>query len=198
MKLFFFFLTFLALGTTGAHAAQTETNSGFKDTYISAGYVFGTTTLKDNNVKAELYEPSFNIGIGSSIAATDSEIGTLRLAADWTYRSIEFEIGGEKFDILFNTFGANAYYDFKTNTIVTPYLHTMLGATYTSMSVANQDKSKIKLAWGVGLGLSFKINEKTAIDLGYKYGENFGKMSMFGAKGELEHSDFLLNLRLHF
>lgn len=180
-------------GVTASHAAV----DGLKDSYVSVGYVFGTTQLKQRGGKTDVYEPAANLGIGTSIEATDSDLGILRLSADWTYHSLEYKdqaLGD--FDVLINNFGANAYFDFKTGTIVTPYVNVMAGLTYAHLDLGpGFDKRKINLSYGMGFGVSFKINDKTDIDLGYKYGEMLNKVGGFKIKNT---ADILLNLRLHF
>ncbi|MBR1777140.1 MAG: porin family protein [Alphaproteobacteria bacterium] len=165
--------------------------------YVSVGYVFGKTQLKQDGGKTNVYEPAANLAIGTSIAATESDLGILRVSADWTYRSLEYkdQLLGD-FDVLINTFGANAYYDFKTGTIVTPYVNAMLGLTYAHLDLGpGFDKRKINLAYNMGFGVAFKINDKTDIDLGYKYGEMLNKVGGFKIKNT---ADVFLGLRLHF
>jgi len=185
-------LAMILAGTTTAFAEV----EGLKDSYVSVGYVFGKTQLKQRGGKMDVYEPSFNLGIGTSIAATDSDVGVLRLSADWTYRSLESnDHAGDDIDVLINTFGANAYFDFKTGTIITPYVNAMVGLTYAHLDFgAGFDKRKTNLSYGMGLGVAFKINDKTGIDLGYKYSEMMNKVGGF----KIKHNDALLSLRLHF
>lgn len=193
MKNFLFAFLFLILsGATEAQAAV----DGLSNPYVAVGYVFGNTQAKQNGDKLDVYEPSFNLGIGTSLTATDNDAGVLRVSADWTYRSIEVNDHAElKTDVLINTFGANAYFDFKTGTIITPYVNAMLGLTYAHLDFGPDfDKRKINLAYGLGLGTAIKINDKTDIDLGYKYGEMMNKVGGF----KIKHSDVLLGLRLHF
>lgn len=185
-------LALLLLGTTTGHAEV----DGLKDSYVSIGYIFGNAEFKQDGGKTDFYEPSFNLGLGTTLTATESDIGSLRVAVDWTYRGFEEDNNaGFKTDILINTFGANAYFDFKTGTALTPYVNGMLGITYAHLDFGpGFDKSKATLSYGVGLGAAVQINQKTDIDLGYKYGKMMNKVG--GVK--IENSDVILSLRLHF
>ncbi|MCQ2966379.1 MAG: outer membrane beta-barrel protein [Alphaproteobacteria bacterium] len=194
MKKIFMAALALFLSTQFANAKDNSTKetSNFDDRYVSIGYVFGNTQFKDED-KIKFYEPSFNLAIGASLPATESNVGKLRVAADWTYRS--FEAKDLDIDVLLNTLAANAYYDFNTGTKLTPYVNAMLGFTYAHLDLGEgADKRKVNFAYGIGVGAFFKINEKTDIDLEYRYSEMAGKINHFKIKNE----DVLLSLHLHY
>ncbi len=67
----------------------------------------------------------------------------------------------------------NAYYDINTNSAFTPYVGAGIGfakvkAKLTS-SVMNTNADSTKMAWQVGAGVAYALNDNVAIDLGYRY-----------------------------
>ncbi|MCQ2914762.1 MAG: opacity family porin [Alphaproteobacteria bacterium] len=193
-KIFIAFIAlFLSTQIANAKDYSMKETSNFEGRYFSMGYVFGKTIAKEDGDKNTVYEPSFKLAVGTSLSSSESDLGKLRVAADWTYRS--FEMKEFDIDVLLNTFGANAYYDFNTGTNFTPYVNAMFGVSYAHLKLGDDEsKTKINFAYGVGLGISYKINDKTDIDFGYRYSEMAGKVAGF----EISNKDVLLSLRLQF
>lgn len=77
-----------------------------------------------------------------------------------------------------NTLMANVYYDFNTNTRLTPYVTAGLGFAFIDTDVSGNflgthigggDGSDTNFAWSLGLGLGFDITDNLTIDAGYKF-----------------------------
>ncbi|EKT62281.1 outer membrane protein [Providencia burhodogranariea] len=80
-----------------------------------------------------------------------------------------------------NTLMVNTYYDMPVNEYVSPYIMAGVGAAFLKNSanmqsnVAGQDiqshstSNKTNLAWALGTGVSWKVNENISIETGYTY-----------------------------
>jgi opacity protein-like surface antigen len=91
---------------------------------------------------------------------------------------------------------ANVYYDFHNESKFTPYIAAGFGLANTKLETefsfgtsgmeafAKQDKTVQNFAWQAGVGVSYAINDKVSLDLGYSYSD-FGKVkdnSAFGVR----------------
>ena len=96
---------------------------------------------------------------------------------------------GEKFDIKLKnqTLLFNAYYDFNTNTALTPYVGAGLGVARLKGTMnwveelddgcsVGSGKSRTNFAWQIGAGIAYNLNQNVAADLGYRY-IDYGKLS---------------------
>ena len=72
----------------------------------------------------------------------------------------------------------NAYYDINTGTKFTPYVGAGLGVamlkasergTYSDQKSANASDSRKTLAWQIGAGVSYSLNNQFNVDFGYRY-----------------------------
>ncbi|MBQ1330790.1 MAG: porin family protein [Desulfovibrio sp.] len=85
---------------------------------------------------------------------------------------------------------ANVYYDFHNSSAFTPYVGAGLGFAFNYLgvdvhdrngnSIASQDERQTNLAWNVGLGAAYQINDNMAIDAGYRY-VDFGYTEVEGS-----------------
>lgn len=89
----------------------------------------------------------------------------------------------------------NGYYDFKNNSIFTPYVTAGFGISRNVAKNALVDLTPVdaiykgistnNFAWNAGLGTKLKLNNKFDLDLGYKY-VSMGKIKIgLGNGGEL-------------
>lgn len=82
----------------------------------------------------------------------------------------------QKYDI--QTLMVNAYYDFNTNTIVTPYVGGGIGLAFVDgkasgslddVGVSLNKDSTTNFAWNIGAGVGFDVTDSATIDLGYRF-----------------------------
>lgn len=115
----------------------------------------------------------------------------------------------------------NAYWDIKNSTRWTPYLSAGLGMGFLSMKAGNHLYNaagaqigalstgygdRTRFAWNVGAGVAFTVNERLALDLGYRYadyGRAKSETASTGAYTLMSRSDvtmhqFLLSARISF
>ena len=115
----------------------------------------------------------------------------------------------------------NAYWDIKNSTRWTPYLSAGLGMGFLSMKSGNRlydaagnpilalgtgSNNRTRFAWNAGAGVAFAVNERLALDLGYRYAD-YGRARSDTAFTDTytlaSHSDvtmhqFLLSARISF
>lgn len=125
-----------------------------------------------------------------------------------------------KTSIRLQTAMLNAWYDIPTGTALTPYLGGGLGVAFirhkstaterpgtADEEVINNSKNFSNFAWSLGGGVAYNINDKWALDLGYRYidaGDH--KMHYKGEEGsifytkidKIESHDVMLGLRYSF
>lgn len=86
----------------------------------------------------------------------------------------------QKFEVKAHSLMGNVFYDFNTNSAFTPYIGGGLGLAYlktdykTSMSnggsgSASMSNKDWNLAWNVGGGFAYYLNDGLALDVGYRY-----------------------------
>lgn len=75
----------------------------------------------------------------------------------------------------------NAYYDFYTKTPFTPYISAGLGGARLKLGTQDQAIHQTELAWQLGFGVSYEINDHFAADLGYRY-IDYGSFSDYFVK----------------
>ncbi len=72
----------------------------------------------------------------------------------------------------------NCYYDFHTETLVTPYLGGGIGmamlalegeSTSSGVTSSFEKKSETNFTWNIGFGVSYEISETVKLDLAYRY-----------------------------
>lgn len=87
----------------------------------------------------------------------------------------------QEYEVKAHSLMANVFYDFNTNSTLTPYIGGGLGVGYldtkfrTGMSMngrsgsARLSNTDWNLAWNLGGGLAWYVSDSVAIDLGYRY-----------------------------
>lgn len=146
---------------------------------------------------------SFNPAVGAKFAFDDVNFATFRLEAEYSMNSNakkDISVAASELlpeNIYFNgtarTYAvmANAYIDFKTGTIVTPFI--MAGIGYSNINLEGSVRlydmmeyeevlytsdawRQSNLAWSVGGGLSFAATDHLNIDVEYRY-VDYGKIA---------------------
>lgn len=113
-----------------------------------------------------------------------------------------------------STLFANAFWDFHNDTAFTPYIGAGIGMAfnYTGYEVTlrngdtySADDRFTNLAWNVGAGFSYDINEMISFDASYRFvglGYNEISKTVNGVKTEIANepynNEFMLGLRVNF
>lgn len=134
--------------------------------------------------------------------------------ADGTVKGFD----AEKIKVSHDSVMINAYYDFDTNTKFTPYVSGGIGVARlkangkvanvehgatTTYEIDGLSRSKNNLAWNLGAGVGYQVNENVVVDAGYRYVDN-GSISVWSLDGaskmktESKSHEFLLGVRYEF
>jgi len=120
--------------------------------------------------------------------------------------------GTQKFEALFNvqTLQANLYWDIDISASVKPFVGIGLGASslYASYKARDYegnshsyDDTTMGLAWNIGAGLGYEINETVTADLAYRFaGFGHAEAQTGGSttRNYMTAHEFILGLRLNF
>lgn len=184
-------------------------------------------TIEDielNNLELSDDEKDSTFALGFAIGRDLSEDIDLdiRVELEYMYRT-DFEwndsgsVGANNWDasvdVNAQTVFFNAYYDFKNETDLTPYVGFGLGASWLDAEVSGQinyegatysdgyDNTETNFAWNVAAGCSYAINEDWAIDAMYRYvdlGEASVGVNGYEVQGDATAHEFLLGVRYMF
>ena len=171
---------------------------------------------------------AFGLSVGSDLGYS-SDL-PVRVEGEYVYRGkAEFSKGpasvawvdgsvrtaSHSFEVTAHSLMVNAFYDFNTASSFTPYVGAGLGGAYLNTdyktSIINGgaasigvSKSSWNLAWNVGGGVAYHLNENAALDFGYRYVDlgkaetgSINALSMSGSS-ELDYTahEFSIGLRL--
>lgn len=208
-KLFLLLTAFAVFYPLGAKAKDF-------DPYVSAKGV-----VTDLSASLDGYDVDYeNLGLNVALGTKVNE--NMRVEFEIAYRdedsvneSYVYETGGFLYggqdDISLSTMSymINGYYDFYNQSSLTPYVGLGLGLAEVKyenewwedspMGILSGKwkASKTKMVWNVAAGLSYKINEKTNLDLGYRY-VDYGSFSKEESKFETKANEFSLGVRFAF
>lgn len=186
-----------------------------------APYVSVKGVVTDLSASLDGYDIDYeNLGLNVALGTKVNE--NMRVEFEIAYRdedsvneSYVYETGGFLYggqdDISLSTMSymINGYYDFYNQSSLTPYVGLGLGLAEVKyenewwedspMGILSGKwkASKTKFVWNVAAGLSYKINEKTSLDLGYRY-VDYGSFSKEGSKFETKANEFSLGVRFAF
>jgi len=115
---------------------------------------FSAKSLK--SIKSKV-SPSYNVGVGYKFD------DNLRADANLKLLKSKMKTGEAKHKVAF----VNGYYDFKNESIFTPYVTAGLGMTHnTSKTLAHKHN---QFAWNAGLGSKINMSKNVDLDVAYKY-----------------------------
>ena len=186
-----------------------------------APYVSVKGVVTDLSASLDGYDIDYeNLGLNVALGTKVNE--NMRVEFEIAYRdedtadeSYAYETGGFLYggqdDISLSTMSymINGYYDFYNQSSLTPYVGLGLGLAEVKyenewwedspMGILSGKwkASKTKFVWNVAAGLSYKINEKTSLDLGYRY-VDYGSFSKEESKFETKANEFSLGVRFAF
>jgi opacity protein-like surface antigen len=117
------------------------------------------TDIDAGNVHADV---SFDNGFAGGLAV-GYDFGPARLEVEGGYRNSNIENSDE--DLTIKSLMLNAYADFKTGGVATPYLGAGIG--YAQVEVDDEDDDVV--AGQLGAGVLFALSPSVAVDLGYRF-----------------------------
>ncbi len=148
----------------------------------------------------------------------------LRAEIEYFYRT-RFDYSQRTNDNLFDasqelktqTLMAQIFYDFKNNTSLTPYVFAGVGVAYHKAEASAQQilgpfrykgsNDSTEFAWNIGVGTSYEVNDRIAIDFMYRY-LSLGEVEWennrtdggdpAGGTGEMIANEFLFAVRYSF
>jgi opacity protein-like surface antigen len=124
----------------------------------------GVVTTHDNDIDYGTASStvSFDNGYGAG-AAIGYDFGPSRLEIEGSYREADADDADEDLEVM--TLLVNAYADFKTGGMVTPYLGAGVG--YAEVEAGDYDDEVF--AGQLAAGMLFALSPKVAVDLGYRF-----------------------------
>lgn len=171
---------------------------------------------------------AFGLAVGTDLGYSSD--WPVRVEGEYVYRNkAEFSKGpssvtwvdgsartaSHSFEVTAHSLMVNAFYDINTASSLTPYIGAGLGGAYlktdyrTSISNGGNasigvSKSNWGLAWNVGGGVAYHLNENAALDFGYRYVDlgtaETGSINALGMTGssEVDYTahEFSIGLRL--
>ena len=163
----------LALGSAAPAAAQ-DLSSFYVTPKIMTSYQ--KAEMKDGSERSSVFGLGFALGTDLSYSTSLP----IRAELEYLYHGNESFSGSSNginytHDISAHSILANAFFDFQTDTAFTPYAGGGLGLGYlkdkASSSAGNMSTtvSRWNLAWNLGGGVAWGLNENMALDLGYRY-----------------------------
>ncbi|MBQ8345981.1 MAG: porin family protein [Alphaproteobacteria bacterium] len=184
--------------------------------YVSAKGVMTDLSASLDGYDIDYENLGLNVALGTKVnenMRVEFEIayrGEDSVNESYVYEDSGYLYGGQD-DISLSTMSymINGYYDFYNQSSLTPYVGLGLGLAKvkyenewwedSSMGIfsGKWKASKTKMVWNVAAGLSYKINEKTNLDLGYRY-VDYGSFSKEESKFETKANEFSLGVRFAF
>lgn len=178
------------------------------ETNVLSDYSFGGKT-HHNNVISDTTHSGIHFGGRAAVGAeTPIPYGTLRAEAEFGWNSdftddndFPFEITNfytHNYETTTSIYDAmlNFYYDINTGTKFVPFVNAGIGYAHveiSSLATGNIpggvldieiDSKADNLAWNVGAGVSYNLNENLAFDIAYRY-TNYGSVTDSAAENIL-------------
>ncbi len=141
--------------------------------------------------------------IEGEVAYQSSEIDQFTASAGGA--SVSIDTSG---DVSVLSFLVNGYYDFILDSKVSPYIGGGIGfaqistnditLTALGQSVSLPDQDDTVFAWQIGAGIGYALNDKLALDLGYRFFTSSDAEFDGGSKIEFASHNFTAGLRYSF
>lgn len=184
---------------TGANQAQAATAPcetvpyayrSDKPHYVSAWAGLVATPGVDYDAPGDNGEVEFDTGYGGGLAI-GHDFGPARLEIEGSYRNSNAEEGDA--DLKIKALMVNAYADFQTGSLATPYLGAGIG--YAKVDVENE--SDEVFAGQLAAGVLIALSPAVAIDLGYRFMMT-DDPKLYGAELEVRQHTASLGLQVRF
>lgn len=174
------------LASGSAFAAQSATSfyiRGDAGVAKQANKITGSTPFLDNTKFKNA--PIFGVGVGYKCNEH------FRTDLNFAYRDLKYKKANTDSVVSQKTKNysliLNGYYDFKNDSIFTPYVTAGFGISrnkaknvlvdLTPVDAIYKGKTTKNFAWNAGLGTKLKLSNKFDLDLGYKYA-SLGKIKI--------------------
>lgn len=148
----------------------------------------GVSILHDNDIKVT--------GVGTATASYDTGYGfnlsggynfdVIRVEGEFGYKNADMDkisgpggsVNANDTDITLMSFMANAYYDIKTNSPITPFIGAGLGVLNGEIEVEGSNEDDTVFGYQVTAGVSYSVTKNVNLDLSYRFqgaGSDFSK-----------------------
>lgn len=184
MKRFYFPLVIVA-----ALCLSSVAHAGDSGVYVAPKLLFSHQLLSDRQLETtgidydfnDDAENSFNGALAVGYDFKPSWDVPVRAELEYAIRQeskMHDDIGAGFFaDMKFKdiqTLFLNAYYDIYTGTDFTPYIGAGLGVAFFKSelnysNVSSSSKRQTNVAWNLGAGVAYSLNDDWSLDLGYRY-----------------------------
>ncbi len=187
----------LALLTTGANAADFQ-----QYVALRGGYSLGDVGVKIENVGVEdllnIDEDVYGLSVAYGLKKKDFRA---ELELNWNEEA-KMKDGDYTAKWKDRSLSLNAYYDIPTNTKITPYVGAGVGVAFLRFKDFEEKHKSTEFTWQVGAGVSYALNDKWNLDVGYRYIKN-GDFSMTDVEDykydiETARQQFYLGARFAF
>ncbi|MBQ8677644.1 MAG: porin family protein [Alphaproteobacteria bacterium] len=176
----------------------------------------GQANIKDNTWGLNLAAGSSTSALGGALRA-ELEVGAKDgIKDDYTDAAGRARGASAIMKADIQTYMLNLYYDINTGTALTPYISGGIGLAHIKAksnyvdgtTTSNLSKSTNEFAWQLGAGVSYALNDKVSIDLGYRYTDlgnlkgtthlNVDPGNAINMKADFESHEVLLGVRYTF
>jgi len=177
--------------------------------YVSGNLGIGFLTDSDISDPSGTVTAEFDLGYALGVAA-GYNFGTFRVEGELGYQKNDFDkvslgalSGNASGDVTSTSFLLNGYYDFVNSSPFTPYISAGIGFTkleandFAVLGTPVGDADDKVLAYQLGVGVGYAINEKVTIDLKYRYFAAYDP-EFDGTEYEYESHNIFLGLRYNF
>lgn len=144
--------------------------------YVSGN--LGVSFLEDSDLSASGMSAELEFDAGAALGlAAGYNLGAFRVEGELGYAKNDIDkatitglgSGRVSGDVTSLSFLVNGYYDFVNSSPFTPYVSAGIGFARLDASLEGGDDDDDVLAYQVGVGVGYAVNEKVTIDLKYRY-----------------------------
>lgn len=168
----------------------------------------GVSIVHDNDIKVS--------GVGTATASYDTGLGFnvsggynfdgFRVEGEFGYKNADMDklsgpaasVSVTDTDITVMSFMANAYYDIKTNSPLTPFIGAGLGVLNGEISSAGDDEDDTVFGYQLTAGVSYSVTKNVNLDLSYRFQGAGSDFSKSGVSIAYTSSNVLAGLRYNF
>ena len=172
--------------------------------YVSGN--LGIGLLEDSDLSASDFSAELEFDAGAVLGvAAGYNFGNVRLEGEFGYAKNDmdeitvhgFGSGSVSGDVTSYSFLVNGYYDFVNTSPLTPYISAGVGFARLDASLEGDDADDDVLAYQLGAGVGYAVNEKVTIDLKYRYFAT-DDPKFDGTEAEYASHNIFLGVRYNF
>jgi opacity protein-like surface antigen len=176
--------------------------------YVS--FQLGAVSMQDSDWSDEYSKGTFeyNTGIATGLAG-GVKLGMFRIEGELGYQKSSLAKGSLCYEgeCMYGTYMdgdmsvysllGNFYFDFVKNSSVTPYVTAGIGVANIELNDLGYDYDDTVLAYQVGAGFAFALDQQIIIDLKYRYFRT-PELDFDGIKCDFSSNNIYLGLRYNF